>query len=567
MIRVSVWTAVFLIALRLAIGWHFAYEGYGKVKSAYLGKAAVNEKPFSSETYFRESEGPFGRLVKAQLPDPDQVVIAKVTPRPVEGDPSQADPKSRFPAALEAEWDDYLRRFQEQYRLDDAQQAEAQKIVDQAKADYVTWVGVVRTREQKEQAGRDERLGIKPAPQPKWALLTVKRKAPGVNNSSADFDDEVTVAERAAELRAKSAEVRAAYAKLQLMGKDVAGANLRADKAEVKAIRTELQKEIDEQTQAMKDALARLLDTRVTAYAAQVENKGPAETVQAMLTPMTAADSANPLAKMWDAYARYVKDFAPGIDDGKKAEIDREVAEAKVRFDRWLADRDGYTDAPVAEKPVETWRKNYAAADARRKALDRVLPAPKKAGDQAPPQTVTIWLPPYMVGHLAAEKVDAEIEAKALVSQMQNELKTRSNALRTQVGTPVLGAARAKGYATDNSGERTLLVFPKNWTLIDYLDWSTRWFLLVVGVLLMVGLFTRFSCFAAAGFLLLTILTQPSLPWIPAPPTSEGNYLVVNKNVIEMFALLALMTTRSGRWFGLDAVASWALGRRRNTET
>ena len=41
--------------------------------------------------------------------------------------------------------------------------------------------------------------------------------------------------------------------------------------------------------------------------------------------------------------------------------------------------------------------------------------------------------------------------------------------------------------------------------------------------------------------LLLTVLTQPSLPWIPAPPNNEGNYLVINKNVIEMVALLALM--------------------------
>ena len=81
-----------------------------------------------------------------------------------------------------------------------------------------------------------------------------------------------------------------------------------------------------------------------------------------------------------------------------------------------------------------------------------------------------------------------------------------------------------------------------------------------------VGLFSRLSSFAAAGFLLLTVLTQPSLPWIPAPPNSEGNYLVINKNVIEMVALLVLMTTRSGRWFGLDAIVSWLFGRRRDNE-
>src|SRR5215210_2672308 len=111
MIRVSVWTAVFLIVLRVCIGWHFAYEGYGKVKSAYQGKAAVNEKPFSSETYFRESESPFGRLIKKQLGDPDQEVVDKLTPKSVEGDEANQPAAAPFPDALAAEWDDYFDRF------------------------------------------------------------------------------------------------------------------------------------------------------------------------------------------------------------------------------------------------------------------------------------------------------------------------------------------------------------------------------------------------------------------------------------------------------------------------
>ena len=35
-----------------------------------------------------------------------------------------------------------------------------------------------------------------------------------------------------------------------------------------------------------------------------------------------------------------------------------------------------------------------------------------------------------------------------------------------------------------------------------------------------------------------------------------GNPLFINKNVIEMVALLVLMTTRTGKWFGLDALVS-----------
>jgi uncharacterized membrane protein YphA (DoxX/SURF4 family) len=567
MIRVSFWTAVFLILLRLCIGWHFAYEGYGKVKSAYLGKATSNEKPFSSETYFRESEGPFGKLIKSRIGDPDEEVVARLTPKPVEGDVSKADPKSRFPAALEAEWNDYLTRFEETYRLDDQQKTLAQSKVDAAKADYVKWVGVVRSAKEKFAEQEEELKPHEPGKEPKkpaWGVLKVKRKAPGMSNATADFEEEVTPAERAAELKRKSDEVKAWYVKAQEVGKDADVAGLRSLKGEVTTIRTELQKEIDDKTKAMKDALAAILDTRVTAYSAQPDNQSAAATLQAMLTPMTPKDSANPLGKMWDQYAEYVKDFAPDANDGKKAEVDRALIEAKARFDRWLADKDMFTDEPLEHKDVAEWRAEYAAAEDRKKKLDQLLP-PKKEGQPARP-TALIWLPGYMVDQVAIKRADADAEIKTLTTRMQAELKGQSDVLRAGVGTLMLGDDRAKGYAPTKSTERTLWIFPKSWTLIDYLDWSTRWFLLVVGGLLMIGLFSRLSCFAAAGFLLLTVLTQPSLPWIPAPPNSEGNYLVINKNVIEMVALLALMTTRSGRWFGLDAIVSWAFGRRRDTE-
>lgn len=567
MIRVSFWTAVFLIALRLCIGWHFAYEGYGKVKSAYQGPSVANEKPFSSETYFRESEGPFGRLIKSRIGDPNQEVVEKLTLKPVDGDPSKVDPKTRFPAALEKEWDDYLNRFVTQFRLNDEQKAEAQKVLDQAKADFVTWVGVVRTDEQlraeQDLTPRDPKE--KEPPKPAWGILTVKRKAPGVANASADYEDQMTVAERVAELKEKSDEVKAAAAKMHDLGKSVDAAAVRTLKTEAAAIRNELQKEIDDQTKAMKDALANILGTRATAYAAQADNKDAAATLEAMLTPMGGPNETNPLEKMWDEYAEYVKDFAPEMNEGKKAEVDRELAEAKTRFDRWLADQDMYTGQPLADKPVAEWRALYAKAQARAQMVEKlpVTPAKKKDGPEPVTPAVLAILPAYMDLVFTRMKADAGAELQALRTDMQADLKTQSDALRGQLGTPLLGADRAKGYAPEPTDERWLWVVPKDWTLIDFLDWSTRWFLLVVGVLLMVGLFTRFSCFAAAGFLLLTVLTQPSLPWIPAPPNSEGNYLVVNKNVIEMVALLALMTTRSGQWFGLDAIVSWAFGRRR----
>ena len=362
-------------------------------------------------------------------------------------------------------------------------------------------------------------------------MLTVKHKAPGVNNSSADFDEEVTVAEGVAELKKKSDAVKADYIKLQEMGKDVEGPKLRALKTEATDIRKELQKEIDNQTKAMKDGLARLLDTRVTAYATQAGNLDASATLQAMLTPMTGEKPTNPLARC-----------GMNTPSTSRASLRTSTKARRPRSRRHLPRprRTSTAGSMTRTCTRETRLKTSRSMNGGRSM--RAVLARKNTTE--------------------AIKLETEARKKALESHMQADLKAQSNALRAQAGTPMLGEDLAKGYTPAKSDERWMWIIPKNWTMIEYIDWSTRWFLLVVGCLLMVGLFTRLSCFSAVIFLLLTILTQPSLPWIPAAPNNEGNYLVINKNVIEMVALLALMCTRSGRWFGLDALVHWAFGRR-----
>jgi uncharacterized membrane protein YphA (DoxX/SURF4 family) len=98
----------------------------------------------------------------------------------------------------------------------------------------------------------------------------------------------------------------------------------------------------------------------------------------------------------------------------------------------------------------------------------------------------------------------------------------------------------------------------KNWTGNDWIDGVTRYGLTAIGACLIAGLFTRTACLAGACFLALVYLTLPALPWLPESPKAEGHYFFVNKNIIEMLALLALATTRSGCWLGLDALL-WCL--------
>src|SRR5437868_4290164 len=70
----------FLLALRLAIGWHFLFEGLQKVHSHYVGATETN-RPFTSEVYFTAGEGPLARVMREKLGDPEKTLQAKLTPQ------------------------------------------------------------------------------------------------------------------------------------------------------------------------------------------------------------------------------------------------------------------------------------------------------------------------------------------------------------------------------------------------------------------------------------------------------------------------------------------------------
>ncbi len=95
------------------------------------------------------------------------------------------------------------------------------------------------------------------------------------------------------------------------------------------------------------------------------------------------------------------------------------------------------------------------------------------------------------------------------------------------------------------------------WTLLDWSDAIVKYGLVAIGACLLAGLFTRTACLAGAALLLMFFLAMPPLPNWPENPKAEGHYLYINKNVIEMFALLALATMRSGRWAGFDGLVQF----------
>ena len=99
--------------------------------------------------------------------------------------------------------------------------------------------------------------------------------------------------------------------------------------------------------------------------------------------------------------------------------------------------------------------------------------------------------------------------------------------------------------------------------LLDNANLITMWGLTIVGVLLILGLFTRLASLAGIGFIVLFYLANPPfIGYFYSLPT-EGSYLIVNKNLVELCALVVILVTGSGRFAGLDRILHGLFARRR----
>lgn len=98
--------------------------------------------------------------------------------------------------------------------------------------------------------------------------------------------------------------------------------------------------------------------------------------------------------------------------------------------------------------------------------------------------------------------------------------------------------------------------------LLANADLITMWGLAIVGALLILGLFTRLASLGGIGFLLLFYFANPPFVGYFYSIPSEGSYLVVNKNLVELCALIVIFLTGSGRFAGLDRIVHGLFARR-----
>jgi thiosulfate dehydrogenase [quinone] large subunit len=131
----------------------------------------------------------------------------------------------------------------------------------------------------------------------------------------------------------------------------------------------------------------------------------------------------------------------------------------------------------------------------------------------------------------------------------------------TKLTAPSWTAAGYLKQAKGPLGEqfRSLATRPE---LLSNADLITMWGLTIIGACLMLGLFTRLASLAGIGFILLFYLAAPPFIGYSYSIPSEGSYLIVNKNLIEVGALAVIMLTGSGHFAGLDRIVHGLIRRR-----
>ena len=105
---------------------------------------------------------------------------------------------------------------------------------------------------------------------------------------------------------------------------------------------------------------------------------------------------------------------------------------------------------------------------------------------------------------------------------------------------------------------------------LQVVDLLNVWGLVLVGLALLLGAFSRFAALSGIVLLALYYVASPPLAGLPSNGAAEGSYLIVNKNLVEILALSVVAAFPAGGFFGLERALARllaCLGRPGSTST
>jgi len=89
-------------------------------------------------------------------------------------------------------------------------------------------------------------------------------------------------------------------------------------------------------------------------------------------------------------------------------------------------------------------------------------------------------------------------------------------------------------------------------TLLYVVNMINMWALTIIGLCLIIGIFSRFVSYSAILLLVLYYLAAPPWPGFTESIPMHGNHLIIDKNLIELAAFLVLIVFPTSHIVGLE---------------
>ena len=110
------------------------------------------------------------------------------------------------------------------------------------------------------------------------------------------------------------------------------------------------------------------------------------------------------------------------------------------------------------------------------------------------------------------------------------------------------------GYLLDSQGflKEFYHSLANNSVMLQIVDQMNVWGLIVIGLGLILGLFSRVALWAGVLLLILYYFSHPPFIGLTYSLPMEGSYLIVNKIIIEISAMVVLLCFPTSRLIGID---------------
>ena len=110
------------------------------------------------------------------------------------------------------------------------------------------------------------------------------------------------------------------------------------------------------------------------------------------------------------------------------------------------------------------------------------------------------------------------------------------------------------GYLMDSKGlfSGFFQSLATNKSVLSVVDFMNMWGLVAIGLGLILGLFLRIALYGGILLLLFYYLSHPPFVGLKYGLPMEGSYLIVNKNLIELAAMIVLLLFPTSKIIGVD---------------